>query len=42
MSGARRLEMNGHHPDLSLACQCAVPYLVSAAHRSTTSRLRPK
>ena len=24
MSGARRLEMNGHHPDLSLACQCAL------------------
>ena len=25
MSGARRLEMNRHHPDLSLACQCALP-----------------
>ena len=24
MSGARRLEMNRHHPDLSLACQCAL------------------
>ena len=25
MSGARRLEMIRHHPDLSLACQCALP-----------------
>ena len=24
MSGARRLEMIRHHPDLSLACQCAL------------------
>ena len=24
MTRARRLEMNRHHPDLSLACQCAL------------------
>ena len=24
MSGATRLEMIRHHPDLSLACQCAL------------------